>query len=445
MPLSGTRAQTNEYLRKHQLIPAQIAAPPSPRLGLVVVIPCFDEPALLPTLEALHACGRTTCDAEVIVVVNASQASPQAVHRRNRRTCEEARRWARRRSDRRLAFRVVYLPDLPPRHAGVGLARKLGMDEAVVRLHRAGAPRGIIASLDADCSCAPNYLQALERHFALNPRSPGCSIHFEHPLDGADAAHAGISRYELYLRYCVHGLRYGGLPYAHHTVGSAMAVRCDAYQREGGMNRRKAGEDFYFLHKLMRAGAFSELRDTLVIPSARASERVPFGTGRAVREWLRGGSDEYPVYAPEVFRDLGALCTAVGALQAGAEAAIVQRRLPEPLAAYLADSGFAAKVAEIRANSASPDTFRKRFFGWLTAFRAFRYARRASAGVYGWTPLAEAAGALLRWQALLGVGERPEAPALLAHYRRMDREGRALPFDPVAAACAPRRGVEAAR
>ncbi len=415
-------------------MPAQIAEPPSPRLGLVVVIPCFDEPTVLPTLEALHGCERTACDVEVIVVVNASQASPPAVHRRNRRTCAEARAWAGMRSDARRAFHVLHLPDLPPRHAGVGLARKLGMDEAVVRLHRAGAVRGIIASLDADCTCAPSYLAALERHFALNPGSPACSIHFEHPLEGDSAVRAGISRYELYLRYCVQGLRYSGLPYAHHTVGSAMAVRCDAYEREGGMNRRKGGEDFYFLHKLMRSGCFSDLGDTLVIPSARASERVPFGTGRAMREWLQGGRDEYPVYAPEVFRDLGALRSAVDALHSGGEAAAVQGRLPEPLAGYLAQAGFVAKVAEIRANSAAPETFRKRFFQWFTAFRAFQYARRASTGVYGHTPLAEAAAALLRWQRLLGGGARPDVPALLAHYRRMDRAGRALPFDPASAA-----------
>ena len=38
-----------------------------------------------------------------------------------------------------------------------------------------------------------------------------------------------------------------------------MAVRADAYLRQGGMNRRKAGEDFYFLNKFMVLGGYGEM------------------------------------------------------------------------------------------------------------------------------------------------------------------------------------------
>ena len=52
------------------------------------------------------------------------------------------------------------------------------------------------------------------------------------------------------------------------------------------MNRKKAGEDFYFLQKLFDAGHFSECNTTRVIPSPRPSDRVIFGTGPAIREYL---------------------------------------------------------------------------------------------------------------------------------------------------------------
>jgi hypothetical protein len=137
----------------------------------------------------------------------------------------------------------------------------------------------VIACFDADCTCDPNYLAATENFFQSQPSAPGASIYFEHPLDGENRE--PIALYELHLRYYVEALRYAGFPHAYHTIGSSMAARADPYFKQGGMNKRKAGEDFYFLHKIIPLGGFGEINDTRVIPSPRASHRVPFGTGRA--------------------------------------------------------------------------------------------------------------------------------------------------------------------
>jgi hypothetical protein len=48
----------------------------------------------------------------------------------------------------------------------------------------------------------------------------------------------------------------GRFSYAYHTVGSAMAVKAYQYVKVGGMNRRQAGEDFYFIQKLVHSGNF---------------------------------------------------------------------------------------------------------------------------------------------------------------------------------------------
>src|SRR4029434_9989987 len=95
-----------------------------------------------------------------------------------------------------------------------------------------------------------------------------------------------IAAYELHLRYYLQALRTAGFPHGYHTIGSSMAVRARTYMEQGGMNRRQAGEDFYFLHKLIPLGGFTELNSTTVYPLPRPSNRVPFGTGRAVSEWL---------------------------------------------------------------------------------------------------------------------------------------------------------------
>jgi hypothetical protein len=69
------------------------------------------------------------------------------------------------------------------------------------------------------------------------------------------------------MRYFVRGLSYAGFPYVHHTVGSAIAIKTSAYVRAGGMNSGAAGEDFYFIQKLLPAGYFFNLTSTTVYPS----------------------------------------------------------------------------------------------------------------------------------------------------------------------------------
>jgi len=63
------------------------------------------------------------------------------------------------------------------------------------------------------------------------------------------------------------------------------------------MNKRKAGEDFYFLQKIIQLGNFKELTTTTVYPSARISDRVPFGTGKAISDYLQDLSVDYLTYS----------------------------------------------------------------------------------------------------------------------------------------------------
>jgi len=60
------------------------------------------------------------------------------------------------------------------------------MDEAAWRFTTINKPDGIIVCLDADCTVERNYLTAVENHFQQNPKTYGCLIYFEHPLEGDD-------------------------------------------------------------------------------------------------------------------------------------------------------------------------------------------------------------------------------------------------------------------
>lgn len=425
----ASRNHAKEYLRKHQQAPLQIGEAPSPALRLVVVIPCRDEPDLLTTLKDLRRCRDPGCGVEIIAVLNASERDPEDVRARNRETRREITGWRETQSDDpRFRVHAIQFDGLPHRHAGVGLARKLGMDEAVARLAASGAGDGIIASLDADCRCEESYLSAIVEHFDVHRDSPACGIYFEHPLEGSlsDAHYAAITDYELYLRYYRHGLAYAGHPCAHYTVGSCMAVPADAYARQGGMNRRKGAEDFYFLNKLMLLGDFTEVRTTTVMPSARVSHRVPFGTGRAVREALEKPCGGLEVYAPRVFEELAALVSRVDGLRKAP--AVVMDELPEAMGEFLIRQGVDDKLDEIRRNTATKESFRQRFFRWFDGFQALKFVRYATQHAYPRVAVEAAAFELLCRQTMVSEDARPrlDARALLQYYRLADRQGRRM-------------------
>lgn len=368
------------YLTERGLYPPYIDVRPSPLLGIVVVIPCHDEDFLLLSLMSLHKCERPRCDVEVIVVINESEDAPTAVKAKNLVTYEQAQRWAQTNNQGWLKFHLLHLDDLPKKHAGVGLARKIGMDEACYRFAKMGNQRGVIACFDADSRCERNYLTALHAHFTENLKVQACGIRFEHPLSGADfpdEVYEAITLYELHLRYYVLVQRWAGIPHAWQTIGSSMAVRCDAYQQQGGMNRRQAGEDFYFLHKFIPLGGFDEITTTKVIPSPRPSHRVPFGTGRAVGEMLKN-SGEYLTYSPQSFEDLRAFCQQeLPQLRELHDLEAFYQRMPDSIGSFLRINGFEKKLAEIQLNTSNAESFQKRFWRWFDAFLVMKYVHFA--------------------------------------------------------------------
>ena len=410
--------ETSRYLEKHQLFPFQVQQPPEPGLALVVVIPCFDEPDLINTLRSLSDCELPRFPVEVLVVINGSETAPEPVRERNDATARAFDEWlAVAPQTPGLRFFRLDHTHLPPRHAGVGLARKAGMDEAVGRLARSPGVDGILLCLDADCRVQPNYLVEVASHFTAHPGSDAASIYYEHPLGGIDDGEA-IARYELHLRYYVWGLRYAGLPYAHQTVGSSMAVRASAYCRQGGMNRRKAGEDFYFLMKFSEG--LSEITRTCVTPSPRVSHRVPFGTGKAMAD---AQTQTFHTYDPEVFEELKVLTSRIPAWHAadphGSE---ILAALPARLEAFLRAQEFPQVLSEIQANTTDEASFRKRFLRWFNAFRALKFVHYATE--HGLPRMEVHPAAATLWKRLGPGNGAPEGSVrgLLEAYRRLDRD-----------------------
>jgi len=411
------------YLQTRTLYAPQIPQRPSPNLGIVVVIPSYDERWLLRSLLSLKGCDRPFCDVEVIVVVNSSEKENEEVKKRNYESVEQTQNWINKNRQSGIKFHVLHFPDLLPKQAGVGLARKIGMDEACWRFEKMGNQKGIIACFDADSRCDPNYFLALASHFRQYPDTQACSIYFEHPLSGADfdkEVYDAIIQYELHLRYYTNAQKYASFPFACETIGSSMAVRCDAYQQQGGMNKRKAGEDFYFIHKFTPLGNFTELNKTRVIPSPRPSHRVPFGTGKAVDEMLKN-KKELKTYSLESFEDLKLFLKKVPSLfeMKALDVQQMLELLPSPVSSFLKTIDFLEKWKEIKRNTTNSNNFTSRFFRWFNAFQVMKFVHFSRDHFYPDIPVEEAAILLLEKLKIEGADK---AKDLLLAYREMDRK-----------------------
>ncbi len=402
--------QSIERYARHQKLRPHIDAPCDPATRLICVIPCMDEPDILANVAQIQS--SLPPASEILVVVNHAADAPVAVRRRNLRTIEELRRQG-------LAH-VIPALDLPPGRAGVGMARKLGMDEAMLRLARAGRPDGLIASLDADCRVEADYGRALLRWADAHPGQHAMLCDFAHPLEAAEsvAARRAIVDYELFLRVIALGWRLARLPYAFVAIGSCMVVRASAYARHSGMNRRTAGEDFHFMHKLAREREIVTLGHVRVYPSPRPSTRTPFGTGQAVRAWCDGDTRHRQLVDARVFLHLRRMVESLPALFAG-DMDEWLASLDAELAGFLHRQNLARALRHMRANAASEGSFRRHFFTWFDGLRAWRYlhARRASEPC----PLHACARDCLRLHGMAGVDG--DAETLLRIYRKLPAEG----------------------
>ncbi len=366
----------NKYLQK-QNKPALIAQPPVADLGIVVMIPCFREPHILQTLDSLTKCDLPHKKVEVIVLINHSEVAPEEVKEYNNNTKTEIDNWILTKKSVQITFFGIGPIELPKKWAGVGLARKSGMDEALRRFNLLEKPNGIIVSLDADTIVANNYLIEIEKHFTRFPKNVGATISFQHQTEGlAEKQLMGILLYEKYLLYYKRALHHIGYPNPLFTVGSAFAVTADGYLKRGGMTRRKAGEDFYFLQTLAQIGTVGEITTTAVFPSARESDRIPFGTGPAIAKWMNDETDLTQTYNFQAFVDLKLFFDQIEKyyleLIRKAFFEIIEN-LPTAIRQFIKSDNFWIEIEDLNQNCSSIESFKTRFFHKFNAFKILKF------------------------------------------------------------------------
>jgi hypothetical protein len=198
-----------------------------------------------------------------------------------------------------------------------------------------------------------------------------------------------------------------------------MACRGSSYAKQGGMNRRKGGEDFYFIQKLVALGGYRALNYTTVYPAARLSDRVPFGTGAAMQNSLNTDGS-LKTFSPAIFRELGEFCTLVLDTQPSKMARQAEQ-LPAAMKEFLQQQKFSDRLAEIQRNVAGATNFRKRVFRWFNAFRFLKFAQFASREHHPKIPIGDAAMQISKLVGLSDLPSSADKKAWLSIYRRLDK------------------------
>lgn len=374
----------DNYLKRNQ-VEKIISKSPNPDVNIIVVIPCFYEPEVVETLNSLLNCSQQKSKVEVLIVINHSEIADSKTKLLNQKTKIEIEEWLRQQKSNAIKFSVIGPLELKKKWAGAGVARKIGMDEAALRFNTLFKPNGIIVSLDADTLVEENYLVEIEKFFQKNTKYVGATISFEHRKNDLPQKHLeGMILYEKYLKYYKKALTFTTYPFSMFTIGSAFAVTANAYVKRGGMNRRQAGEDFYFLQGLVQLGKVAEIKTTKVFPSARLSNRVPFGTGPTLQKWMTGDEDLTRTYNFNAFLDLKEWFGRKDELFQLTESGFIQlvQQLNPAIRDFILFDNFYEELADLNKNCSSLKSFQNRFYHKFNAFKILKFLNFAHEKYY---------------------------------------------------------------
>ena len=267
-----------------------------------------------------------------------------------------------------------------PAGQGVGLARKIGCDIAWQWQQNGAIAGNWICSSDADALLPHDYFQRLND---CPETAVAATYPFYHAAGPDPLCNEATALYELRLHHYVLGLQYAGSPYAHHSLGSCLAVRAQAYAQVRGFPRRAGGEDFYLLNKLAKLGPITHLAGECIQLQSRMSQRVPFGTGPAVMQIAAAGKleDAALFYHPACFVALRAVLATATQLQQASDADCIsllrEQGIPDALAQLsnktLCEMGWLQALQHCRRQGKTREQYLRQFHQWFDAFRTLKF------------------------------------------------------------------------
>ncbi len=350
--------------------PLESRRPLEQKYKAIIALPCCNEFETLPDTLASLEQNTSAAYAQTLIIVNVNQRASMDRHD-NLATLE----WL---NSHTTPLQLAWLDHTTgdnayPEKFGVGLARHQACQSGLPFIDDLSP----VISLDADSPVSPDYLTAIFDYFQRNPNFRAGHVNFEHRHCGSESEKQAIEVYERHLKRHRELLEKANSPHAWYAIGSTIVCTKEAYVKSGGYHcRRMAGEDFYLLQQLSKTGCKIEMiGDAFVYPSDRRSERVPFGTGKAVGEIIDNGN--WLTYNDDCYRDVGLLlATMTNRLSDTAE--LILGQVPTGCRDWLIERSFCETWPRLQANSRDDQMLLQRFHEWLDAFQTLKLIHHLS-------------------------------------------------------------------
>ncbi len=369
---------THSYLKKRGISgPWKIKPLINRAFNQAIVIPSYSEFEFLPdTLESINQNKPELLNQTlVLVVVNNANNSPQSIKDNNQLTIRKINR-----NNYQFPHAVIDAAssglELPLKHAGVGLARKIGMDLVLPHLL---SFKSLIFCTDADTKVSPDYLSKVTQYFDSHNTSAAV-IGFDHLQSEDSAINDAIGKYENFLKTTAEKMKNAGSPYGYVSMGSTIVCTADAYCAVGGMPRKKATEDFYFLQELTKYCGVHNIPETLVFPSPRPISRVYLGTGYRMEQIQKGFDITNLYYSDDAYRYLSKWLQLGGhAWEKSLNDLLKDIKSIHPnLIGFLKIEGIETIWSKIQNNAPSELHFKEQFHRWFDGLKTIRFLKRFS-------------------------------------------------------------------
>lgn len=298
---------------------------------IAICIPvCNEYPTFMNTLKSISiSCAVANTKVHVVCCVNNKINSNEKVLENNFRMIYELNRIKKSEngdSENQSLLQISVL-DFTKENAftekqGVGWARKIAMDYALAN----GAK--VLACLDADTFVEENYI--LQLKYFLENNLDCATMNFIHKRienfsddnnenQNSIQLNSAIQLYEDYIKNHSKKLAECGTPFCYSALGCVIVCSDKMYCECGGMKNKLAGEDFYFIQEMIKnvisknpdklfqsEKNFNIINflDTTVKPATRFSDRVLFGTGKALEEIVEGNFSKAKLFKDEEYLEI---------------------------------------------------------------------------------------------------------------------------------------------
>ncbi len=367
-------AKESKFLKQvEEIISSHICLKIPEPVDFFVAIPTLADESVFEIIESLRIAnipdGKRV---SVVVLVNDSENTPEQMKEINNKILERFEKSGYCKGISicgNLSIYVRSLRNIPQNIAGVGFVRRVLMDEAICvftrELKKTKSQSAIeflkekfIFSLDSDCTVSPDYFErALE--FLEKTKADFGIFLFEHRLSEDPKAKIAGILWELFLRYWRDSLKVAGYPFAYYPIGSLFVFRGYLYPIIGRISLRKAGEDFYFLQKVLHSFQVIDI-PAFVFPKAEPSSRTPFGTGYEILQYISGNESRLKyVWNYRSFKIIEQ---------------VIKGNEPEEFIKFLnSEPKYKLQIENIRQHSGQ--NFKRNFVKWFNPFKVLKFLR----------------------------------------------------------------------